>query len=100
MQAFHKLKHKKYTVGNQLKATLFNSWLNLLLFAAPVGIALHFTDVNPVAIFVVNFIAIIPLAALLSYATEELALRVGEVLGGLLNASFGYVSINLNETAN
>jgi len=41
---------------------------------------------------VVNFIAIIPLAALLSYATEEIALRIGETLGGLMNATFGYVS--------
>jgi len=34
-------------------------------------------------------LAIIPLAALLSFATEELALIVGETLGGLLNATFG-----------
>lgn len=39
--------------------------------------------------FVLNFIAIVPLAALLSYGTEEIALYCGEVLGGLLNASFG-----------
>lgn len=58
--------------------------------SAPVGIALHFAKVNDVVIFVVNFIAIIPLAGMLSYATEEIALRTGEVLGGLLNASFGY----------
>jgi Ca2+:H+ antiporter len=45
--------------------------------------------VNAIVVFCVNFIAIIPLAALLSYSTEELALYVGEVLGGLLNASFG-----------
>ena len=38
-----------------------------------------------------NFIAIIPLAALLSYGTEEIALYCGDVLGGLLNASFGWV---------
>jgi Ca2+:H+ antiporter len=30
-----------------------------------------------------------PLAAMLSYATEEIALRTGETLGGLLNATFG-----------
>lgn len=53
------------------------------------GIALHFAKVNPVAVFTVNFIAIIPLAGMLSYATEEIALRTGEVIGGLLNASFG-----------
>jgi Ca2+:H+ antiporter len=43
------------------------------------------------AIFVINFIAIIPLAALISYATEEISKRVGETLGGLLNATFGFV---------
>lgn len=85
------LAHKPFTFGNQMKNTLFNSWINILLIAAPVGIGLHFTTVQPVAIFVVNFIAIIPLAALLSYATEEIALRTGETLGGLLNATFGYV---------
>ena len=56
---------------------------------APVGIAMYYAHVNPVAVFVINFIAIIPLAGMLSYATEEIALRVGETLGGLLNATFG-----------
>ncbi|TKA47004.1 hypothetical protein B0A49_12827 [Cryomyces minteri] len=60
-----------------------------LTLMVPVGIALNYTGANPVAVFVVNFIAIIPLAAMLSYATEEIALRVGETLGGLLNATFG-----------
>jgi Ca2+:H+ antiporter len=80
---------KKFTVASQIRATVFNSWINILLIASPVGIALHFAKVNPVAVFTVNFIAIIPLAGMLSYATEEIALRTGEVIGGLLNASFG-----------
>ena len=84
-----KQKHH-FTVMSQIRATLFNSWINILLIASPIGIALHFAlPDQPIAIFVVNFIAIIPLAALLSYATEEIALRTGEVIGGLLNASFG-----------
>jgi hypothetical protein len=82
---------KRFTLGSQLKATIFNSWINLLLIAAPVGNATHFINASPVAVFAVNFIAIIPLAAMLSYATEEIALRVGETLGGLLNATFGFV---------
>lgn len=57
----------------------------------PVGFVVNYLHINPIAIFVINFIAIIPLAALLSYSTEEIALRVGEVLGGLLNATFGFV---------
>lgn len=83
------LKHHKFTVRNQLKGTLFNSWINILILCAPVGIIMNYINVAPVAVFVINFIAIIPLAALLSYATEEIALRIGETLGGLMNATFG-----------
>jgi Ca2+:H+ antiporter len=83
------LKHKPFTVRNQLGATIFNSWINILLLCAPIGIALNYAGVDKKAVFVVNFIAIIPLAGMLSFATEEIALHVGESLGGLLNASFG-----------
>jgi hypothetical protein len=78
--------------GQQIRTVLFPHWytINWLLICSPVGIGLHFVKgINPLAPFLVNFIAIIPLAGMLSNATEELALRVGEVLGGLLNASFG-----------
>lgn len=79
-----------FTFANQIQRTLLNSWINVLLIAAPVGIILGaIPNMNDYAIFVVNFIAIIPLAAMLSFATEEIALRTGETLGGLLNASFG-----------
>ena len=78
-----------FTIASQLRATILNSWINVLILAAPAGIALHVVKANPIAIFVVNFIAIVPLAAMLSYATEEIALRTGETIGGLLNASFG-----------
>ena len=85
--------HDPFTLRNQLHATIFNSWINVLLIAAPIGIGLNYSGVNGIIVFVVNFIAIIPLAAMLSFATEEIALHVGESLGGLLNASFGYASI-------
>ena len=80
---------QNFTAGSQLRATLFNSWINLLLIFVPVGIAVNFTNIPKVGVFVINFIAIIPLAAMLSYATEEIALRTGETIGGLLNATFG-----------
>ncbi|KAF5659303.1 ca2+:h+ antiporter [Fusarium heterosporum] len=88
---FRKVEPKEpFTVRNQLQRTFLNSYINILLIAAPVGIALNYIhSVNRIAVFVVNFIAIIPLAAILSFATEEIALRTGEVLGGLINATFG-----------
>ncbi|WYZ46221.1 hypothetical protein EsH8_IX_000446 [Colletotrichum jinshuiense] len=79
-----------FTFANQLQRTLLSSYINVLIVAAPVGIAISYVgSINKIAVFVVNFIAIIPLAAMLGFATEEIALRTGETLGGLLNATFG-----------
>jgi Ca2+:H+ antiporter len=87
----HRALKKKIPVGAQLRAVLLGSWINVLLLFVPIGFALYYSKkVGPVPIFIVNFVAIIPLAAVLSYATEELAIRVGETFGGLLNATFGY----------
>ncbi|WVR03526.1 calcium/proton exchanger [Kwoniella sp. DSM 27419] len=55
----------------------------------PISWSLEFAHQDPVAIFVTSLIAIVPLAGGLGFATEELALRIGEAWGGLLNASFG-----------
>lgn len=87
---------QRYTFASQLRATLLNSWINLLLIFVPIGIAVNYAGIAPVAVFVINFIAIIPLAAMLSYATEEIAIRTGETIGGLLNATFGYAGTLLS----
>lgn len=44
---------------------------------------------NPMALFIVSCIAIIPLAGWMGHATEHLAERMGQGIGGLLNATFG-----------
>ncbi|KAJ2806364.1 hypothetical protein H4R20_001717 [Coemansia guatemalensis] len=72
-----------------LRRSLFSSWINVLLLLVPVGIASHPAKFPEVAIFLINFFAIVPLAKVLGYATEQLALHLGDALGGLLNATFG-----------
>lgn len=74
---------------DNLKQCLMGSYLNVLLVAVPFGIASHLLKWNPLAIFTLNFFAIIPSASLLTFATEELSIRAGQTIGGLLNASFG-----------
>lgn len=69
--------------------TLASNYVNVLLVFVPAGIVLGALDVNPTAIFIVNFLAIVPLAALLSFATEELSVKLGQTIGGLMNATFG-----------
>jgi Ca2+:H+ antiporter len=55
----------------------------------PIGIIAGKTNWDPIAVFTINFFAIIPLAAVLSFATEQISVKLGEALGGLLNATFG-----------
>ena len=64
--------------------------LKWLLAFVPIAIALEYlTPQNHLLIFVAAAIAILPLAAWLGRATEQLADRSGEGVGGLLNATFG-----------
>ncbi|EKG16691.1 Sodium/calcium exchanger membrane region [Macrophomina phaseolina MS6] len=84
-----KRKQPVITPWTQFKHVVFGSWVNILLLAVPAGFAVNYAHLNGIVVFVVNFIAIVPLAGMLSYATEELAMHIGETLGGLLNASFG-----------
>lgn len=64
-------------------------YLNVLLISVPLGIVAYQCLWNPAKVFALNFLAIIPLAGILSFATEELAVHLGETLGGLLNATLG-----------
>lgn len=77
------------TVLSKSRQLLFSSYIHVLLLFVPLGILSHFAAWPAAVVFVFNFFAIIPLASLLSYATEELAEHVGETVGGLINASFG-----------
>lgn len=64
--------------------------LDWLLVFVPAAVCLHyFAPKLDLWIFVCSAIAIIPLAAWMGHATEHLAERTGEGIGGLLNATFG-----------
>jgi Ca2+:H+ antiporter len=73
-----------------LKRLLGGNVLNLLLVFVPVAFVLEYAvHASATMIFVVSCLAVIPLAGLMGHATEELAERMGEGVGGLLNATFG-----------
>ncbi|THH12715.1 hypothetical protein EW146_g7433 [Bondarzewia mesenterica] len=77
------------SVWKSLRAILTASWLNILLVCIPIAWAFHFAKMSDTLIFVFSFLSIIPLAKLLAFATDELSLRVGQTLAGLLNATLG-----------
>lgn len=68
---------------------LVKSPLYWALLAVPVAIVLEVLHVGPLGVFLASGIAVIPLAALMGRATENLAETLGAGLGGFLNATFG-----------
>lgn len=81
--------HKVAGAWSITTAFLRRNYCNYLLPIVPAAIIVGALKPNPVVVFIFNFLAIVPLASLLSDATEELAEHVGQTLGGLLNATFG-----------
>jgi Ca2+:H+ antiporter len=82
----------KISANNQVYTILFSLWINILLLTIPVGFIVNYLYVNSIAIFIINFITIIPLTVILSYTTKEIALHASDILGGLLNVTFRYIS--------
>ncbi|KDR76316.1 hypothetical protein GALMADRAFT_247691 [Galerina marginata CBS 339.88] len=85
---------KPPSILESLKAIICASWLNVLLICIPISWILHWVlpqsfSNRDTLIFVFSFFAIVPLAKLLAFSTEELSLRVGQTLAGLLNATLG-----------
>ena len=63
--------------------------LNILLLAIPLTLYSAYIKHDPVMTFLSSMVAIMPLAFLMGQATEQIALRTSESVGGLLNATFG-----------
>ncbi|KAG8908530.1 hypothetical protein FRB99_005890 [Tulasnella sp. 403] len=75
--------------NSSLRFLLLGSWFNILLVFIPLSFISHHLHWDAGLRFAFSFIAIVPLAKLLGESTEQLAIKCGDTLGGLLNASFG-----------
>jgi Ca2+:H+ antiporter len=76
-------------VNPLLKEIRHNPLLWLLAFAPVLFIAQKLRAEAHTLLFVLSVLSIIPLAALLSHATESVAAKTGDSVGGLLNATLG-----------
>ncbi|RYX83658.1 calcium/proton exchanger [bacterium] len=77
------------TVASPPKRSLLKPSLDWLLAFVPVAIGLKVSHSNPTWLFIAACLAVVPLAGWMGRATEHLAEKVGEGIGGLLNATFG-----------
>ncbi len=72
-----------------LKEIRHNPLLWLLAFLPIVFVAQRLKPDAHTLLFVLSVLAVVPLAALLSHATESVAAKTGDAVGGLLNATLG-----------
>ena len=79
--------HQKRPFGRWLLSA--DGWPYLLVPLIPAALALDLAHANHVLIFVTAALGIVPTAAMMGKATEELAARSGPGVGGLLNVTFG-----------
>lgn len=63
--------------------------LNWLLMFIPVTLVAKHSGARPAVLFFLAALALIPIAALIVRATEQIAARTSDAVGGLLNATFG-----------
>jgi len=64
-------------------------WPKYLTVFIPAAIALKLANADPTVVFITSALGVIPTAALMGRATEELAARSGPGIGGFLNVTFG-----------
>jgi Ca2+:H+ antiporter len=64
-------------------------WPYLLIPFIPIAVALDLAGAGAALVFTASALGVIPTAALMGRATEELATRSGPGIGGLLNVTFG-----------
>jgi Ca2+:H+ antiporter len=64
-------------------------WPYLLVPFIPLAVVLELSHASPTIVFAASALGVIPTAALMGRATEELAARSGPGIGGLLNVTFG-----------
>ena len=72
-----------------LKEIRHNPMLWMLVFVPVIFVAEKIKPEAHTLLFVLSVFAIVPLAALLSHATESVAAKTGDAVGGLLNATLG-----------
>jgi len=86
----HGLSDIDSTKSNTPLKSFFRKPLNWLLVFVPITIGLNlFTHVPAPVLFFLAAVAIIPIAAQIVQATEQVSSRTGDAIGGLLNATFG-----------
>jgi Ca2+:H+ antiporter len=74
----------RWHISQAIRRTLFGSYINVLLVFVPIGIAAGTFSWPAEAVFVLNFLAIIPLAPVITFSIDRLSPSVGHAFGELI----------------
>jgi Ca2+:H+ antiporter len=89
MEPAHRRRRERTTMNHLWREIRHNPLLWLLLFVPAVFAVEALRENAHTLLFLLSVLAIVPLAALLSHATESVAAKTGDAVGGLLNATLG-----------
>lgn len=81
---YNRKEHNEQTMKFSFKPSV--NWLFAFI---PISVALEVIHVEPPVLFFSAALAIVPIARLIVLSTEQIAMRTGDTIGGLLNATFG-----------
>jgi len=77
--------------GNLILVLTGHMYLSWMLLFIPFGFLSHWLMWPEWLIFTCNFFSILPMAWLIGKSTEDIAEHMGDIVGGLLNATFGNI---------
>ncbi|KAF4625531.1 hypothetical protein G7Y89_g12638 [Cudoniella acicularis] len=80
---------RPFTTQNAANFVFLNGGMNVFLVFVPLGLIAGPLKWNPILVSIFNFLAIIPLSAVVSESSDKLADDFGDLFGALINATFG-----------
>lgn len=82
---------KRPSAGFMMKSLVDSQGIALwfLWTFIPTGFAVNYTGQNPIVVFVINFVAIIPSSSLLAFGVDQSMMYVGDKVSAILSMSFG-----------
>jgi Ca2+:H+ antiporter len=83
------VEHMTWPLTRRMGISLFSSYDSVLLVFVPIGIAAGTLGWPAAAVFVLNFLAIIPLAPLITFSIDSLSPLLGYIVGELLRPTSG-----------
>jgi Ca2+:H+ antiporter len=83
------IQRSSYVIYHAARTTALRLEIRVFWVFVPLGLAAGAFNANSIVVSIFNFLAIIPLSARVSDLSDKLSEEFGDLLGALINATFG-----------